>query len=386
MSLDLMDMERRLIGFDTVSRNSNLPLIEYLAGILKPMGLDVQTFTSPDGKKANLFATLGPKDKGGLMLAGHTDTVPVEGQAWDTNPFALTEQGGKFFGRGTADMKSFIVQSVLAAEAVKGRKLKVPLHLAFTYDEEVGCHGAALLMKHLAKQKMVLPASAVIGEPTNFQVFNKHKGFSACRVSIRGVEGHSSKPPRGANAIQQAAKIIDKLMEVEAERKTHRSFESEFELPYTTVNVGMISGGTATNIIPNRCDLHFEYRTMPGEDPAYVLNQLQGYVKEVLLPAFLKQQPNVSIEVVEENRGLPMQCPPGAEIEALALELTGQSRTSAAPYYTEGAIYNESGIPTVVCGPGDIDQAHRPNEFITREQLNMGVPFLGRLIERVCLT
>jgi len=150
--------------------------------------------------------------------------------------------------------------------------------------------------------------------------------------------------------------------------------------------VGMISGGTATNIIPNRCDLHFEYRTMPGEDPAYVLNQLQGYVKEVLLPAFLKQQPNVSIEVVEENRGLPMQCPPGAEIEALALELTGQSRTSAAPYYTEGAIYNESGIPTVVCGPGDIDQAHRPNEFITREQLNMGVPFLGRLIERVCLT
>lgn len=386
MSLDLMALERRLIGFDTVSRNSNLPMMEFLADTLKGIGLDVHVFPSPDGRKANVFATLGPRDLGGLMLAGHTDTVPVEGQAWDSDPFTLTEREGKFFGRGTADMKSFLVQSVLAAEALRGRKLKRPLHLAFTYDEEVGCHGATHLMKTLARQKLPLPTSAVIGEPTNFQVFNKHKGFSACRVSIRGVEGHSSKPPKGANAIQQAALVIQKLMEVERERMGHRSQEADFELPYTTVNVGMITGGTATNIIPNRCDVHFEYRTMPGEDPAYVINQVRGYVNEVLLPAFLKQQPNVSIEVAEENRGLPMQASSGSEIEALALELTGNRRTGAAPYYTEGAIYIENGIPTVICGPGDIDQAHRPNEFITREQLEKGVPFLGKLIERVCVT
>jgi acetylornithine deacetylase len=386
MALDLMEMERRLIGFDTVSRNSNVPMMDYVADVLKQMGLDVQAFPSPDGKKVNLFATLGPRDVGGLMLAGHTDTVPVEGQAWDTDPFTLTERDGKFFGRGTADMKSFIVQAILAAEALRGRKLKLPLHLAFTYDEEVGCHGAAHLMKSLAARKVALPKCAVIGEPTNFQVFNKHKGFSACRVSIRGVEGHSSLPTKGANAIRQAALVIQKLMDVEQERMGHRSLEADFELPYTTVNVGMISGGTATNIIANRCDIHFEYRTMPGEDPAYVINQVRGYVKEVLLPAFQRQQPNVTIEVVEENRGLPMLAPPGSAIEALALELTGQSRTGAAPYYTEGAIYNENGIPTVVCGPGDIDQAHRPNEFITREQLHKGTPFLGRLIERVCLT
>ena len=385
MALDLYDLQRRLIGFDTVSHHSNLPLIEYVSGLLLKLGFDVQTFASPDGRKANVFATLGPPDAGGLMLAGHTDTVPVEGQAWDSDPFTVTERGGKFFGRGTADMKSFIAQAILAADAFRARKLNVPLHLAFTYDEEVGCHGATHLMKALAERKLAPPRSAVIGEPTNFQVFNKHKGFSACRVSISGVEGHSSKPPKGANAIQQAALVIQKLMDVEHERMTHRSPDADFELPYTTVNVGMISGGIATNIIPNRCDVHFEYRTMPGEDPAYVLRQIQGYVKEVLLPAFQKQQPGVSIEVVEENRGLPMVAPPGSEIEALALELAGQTRTGAAPYYTEGAIYSANGIPTVICGPGDIDQAHRPNEFITREQMERGVPFLARLIERVCL-
>jgi acetylornithine deacetylase len=216
-------------------------------------------------------------------------------------------------------------------------------------------------------------------------VFNKHKGYSACRVSIRGVEGHSGMPAKGANAIQQAALVIQKLMDVERERMGRRSLEAEFEIPYTTVNVGMVTGGTAVNIIPNRCDVHFEYRTMPGEDPSYVLDQVRGYVKEELLPRFRAQQPGVDIEVLEESRGLPMQAPPGSAIERLALELTGNPRTGSAPYYTEGAIYTEGGIPTVICGPGDIDQAHRPNEYVTREQLDRGLPFLLRLIERVCL-
>lgn len=384
MALDLLDLERKLIGFDTVSRNSNLAMADFLAETLKRIGLEAGVYANAQGTHANVYGTLGPRDRGGLMLAGHMDVVPVDGQAWDSDPFTLTEAGGKFFGRGTADMKSFIVQAILAAEAVRHRKLKVPLHLAFTYDEEVGCKGAGFLMEALRQNKQALPACAVVGEPTNFQVFTQHKGFAACRVAIRGVDGHSSKPGKGANAIQQAALVIAKLHDIELERQQHRSLEAIFEVPYTTLNVGMIHGGTARNIIPNHCEVQFEYRTMPGEDTDYVLKQIQGYVQEVLLPDFKKQHPDVDIVVERENSGLPMQTPAGSTIEALALELTRNTRTGAAPYYTEGAIYNESGIPTVVCGPGDIDQAHRPNEFITREQLDRGVPFLGQLISRVC--
>ena len=383
--MELLELERRLIGFDTTSVNSNMEMVDFLASHLKTLGMAVEAFPSPDGRKANLLATLGPVDEGGLMLSGHTDVVPVEGQDWASDPFTLRAEGGKLFGRGTADMKSFIAQAVLAAEAVKGKKLKVPLHLAFTYDEEVGCLGAMEFMAALQKADHVMPRCAVIGEPTNFQVFRMHKGFDSVRVTVQGVEGHSSKPARGANAIYPAAQIVAKLTEVEEELKSRRSMEEFFEIPYTTLNVGIVRGGTAMNIIPNRCEVLFEYRTMPGEDPDYVLNQVRGYVSEVVLPAFRKQQDDVDIRVETIGRATPMMTPQGTEVEALVLELTGNARSTAAPYHTEGAIYNEAGIPTVICGPGDIDQAHRPNEFITETQLNEGLPFLGRLIERVCL-
>ncbi len=384
MALDLLDLERRLIGFDTVSRNSNLAMAEFLSETLQQLGMKAELIASPKGTHADVFGTLGPLDRGGLMLAGHMDVVPVEGQAWDSDPFRLTERSGKFYGRGTADMKSFIVQAILATEAVRHRRLNVPLHLAFTYDEEVGCKGAGLLMRSLTQGQQPLPLCAVVGEPTNFQVFTRHKGYAACSVAIKGVEGHSGKPNLGANAIQQAALVIAKLHEIEEERRRHSSEDGTFEVPYTTLNVGTIAGGTALNIIPNHCKVQFEYRTMPGEDPDYVLHQVQGYVREVLLPGFKKQHPDVDITVDRDHNGLPMDAPPGSSIEALVLELTRNTRTGAAPYYTEGAIYSQTGIPTVVCGPGDIDQAHRPNEYITREQLERGVPLLSQLISRVC--
>ena len=384
--MDLMEMEKRLIGFDTTSVNSNLEMVDFLESHLKALGMEVLVNTGPDGRKANLFATLGAPDTPGLMLAGHMDVVPVAGQAWNTDPFQLTAEGGRLYGRGTADMKSYIVQAMAAVEAVRHGKLKLPIHLAFTYDEEVGCHGARHLMDSLKAQQHVMPRCAVIGEPTDFKVFRMHKGFASAKVTVKGVEGHSGKPAKGANAIYQAALVLQKLMEVEEERKSNRSMEDFFEVPYTTLSAGMIEGGTALNIIPNRCELKFEYRTMPGEDTAHVLNQIKGYVSEVLLPNFKKQHEDVDIVVEATGRGEPMMTPAGAEIEALALELTGESLSVAAPYYTEGAIYNEAGIPTVICGPGDIDQAHRPNEFITDEQMQKGLPFLGRLIERVCLS
>lgn len=384
MSIDLNKLAGEMIGFDTVSRNSNLALAEHLEGILKAMGFAVERFASKDGDKTNLFATLGALDTPGLMLAGHMDVVPVEGQAWNTDPFTLVEKDGNMYGRGTADMKLFIAQAIAAADAVRGRKLKKPLHLAFTYDEEVGCHGAARLMKLMAEGDHVLPACAVIGEPTNFQVFRMHKGFHSLQVDITGVEGHSSKPGKGANAIAQAAQVLQKVAEVAGELEQQRSMEAYFEVPHTTMNVGMINGGTALNIIPNHCRLGMEYRTMPGEDPEYVYNQIQGYVSEVLLPNFKKQQPEVDIQVTLTGRGQPMMTPQGADIEKVVLEITENDASSAAPYYTEGAIYNEAGVPTVICGPGDIDQAHRPNEYIPRAQFEKGLPFLGRLIEKVC--
>lgn len=385
MGLELIALERQLIAFDTVSRNSNLNMVDFLAEHLKGLGLRVEFFPSADGSKANLFSTLGAPDTPGLMLAGHMDVVPVDGQDWDSDPFTLREAGGRFYGRGTADMKSFIAQALLAAEAVRSRSLKLPLHLVFTYDEEVGCHGARRLAETLLARDHVLPKCALIGEPTNFQVFRMHKGFRSARVTVRGVEGHSSKPGKGANAIYPAAQVVAKLMEVAQERSLNRSMEEFFEIPHTTLNVGQMKGGTALNIIPHHAEVAFEYRTMPGEDPEYVLNQVKGYVGEVLLPDFKKQQPGVDISVEETGGGNPMMTPVGAGIETIALELTGNERSTAAPYYTEGAIFNEAGIPTVICGPGDIDQAHRPNEYVTAGQLSQGVELLGRLIERVCL-
>ena len=384
--MDMMALERQLIGFDTTSRNSNLEMVAFLERILKGAGLRVEIVTSEDGKKADIFASLGPSDVGGLMLAGHMDVVPVEGQAWDTDPFKLHEAGDKLYGRGTADMKSFLVQSIQAVEALRGRRLNLPVHLAFTYDEEAGCGGADHLMKSLKAAGHVMPKCAVIGEPTGFQVFSLHKGFSVVRATVTGVEGHSGKPELGLNATYPAAQIIQKLVEVEAERKQHRSMEQHFQFPYTTLNVGTLHGGTAVNIIANRCEVVFEYRTMPNEDPMYVFRQVDGYVSEVLRPQVKKRDARADIRLELVTRLPPMQVPAGAEIERIALELTQHKTSSAAPYYTEGAIYNEAGIPTVICGPGDIDQAHRPNEYITREQMEKGPPFLARLIERVCLS
>lgn len=384
--MDMMALERRLIGFDTTSRNSNLAMVSFLEDYLKGAGLRTEAVPSVDGQKADLFATMGPVDQGGLMLAGHMDVVPVEGQAWTTDPFTLHEEGGKLFGRGTADMKSFLVQSIHAVEQLRQRKLKLPVHLAFTYDEEVGCGGAERLMQALKTAGHVMPKCAVIGEPTGFQVFSLHKGFNVARATVTGVEGHSGKPDLGVNATYPAAQIIQKLMEVEAERKQHRSMEQFFQFPFTTVNVGLLNGGTAINIIPNRCEVLFEYRTMPAEDPAYVYRQVEGYISEVLRPQLKKRDPRADITLEMITRLPPMKAPPGAEIERVALELTSHPFSLAAPYYTEGAIYNEAGIPTIICGPGDIDQAHRPNEFITREQMDKGPPFLAKLIERVCLS
>ncbi len=379
-----MQVARQLIAYDTTSHHSNLNMIDYLVERCKELGAEVVLYTDETGKKANLFATMGPHDVGGLMLSGHTDVVPVVGQNWDTDPFVLTAAQGRFYGRGVADMKIFICQALLTANAFKHQTFKQPLHLAFTYDEEVGCHGARRMMEQRSTQDHVLPKCALIGEPTNFQVFRMHKGMHAVQVRIKGVEGHSSGPNRGANAIEQLSLVMQKIGEISHECRQKTSLESFFELPYTTINMGLIQGGTALNIIPNQARLDFEYRTIPDQDPQYVFQQIQGYAQEVLLPNFKKQQPQVDIEVEMMRAGPPMIAPENTAIEQLALRLTGNVTAGAAPFYTEGAIYNEAGIPTVVCGPGDIAQAHRPNEFITQEQLEKGVPFLSRLVEESC--
>ncbi|MDH5750801.1 MAG: acetylornithine deacetylase [Deltaproteobacteria bacterium] len=384
MDAHLLEIQKRLIGFDTTSRNSNLEMAGFIAETLRALGFSAELLPGGEDGKANVFATLGPPDQGGLMLAGHMDVVPVDGQDWSTDPFELTQREGRLYGRGTTDMKSFIALCLAAAGELRGARLARPLHLAFTYDEEVGCNGAEELMQALVARGGPLPAWGVIGEPTGFQVHRMHKGYRAVEVLVRGVEGHSSMPDRGANAIACMGRVLEQVARVTEECRGRRSLEEHFEIPYTTLSVGTIQGGSAINIIPNHCALALEYRFLPTEDPDYVFRQLEGHISEVLRPEFKKQHPEADIDIRVTQHKPPMMLEPGSEVERAVLEIAGRNAASAAPYYTEGAIYNQAGIPTVVCGPGDIGQAHRPNESISVEQMEQGLEYVRRLITRFC--
>lgn len=383
--MDLLSLEQRLIGFDTVSSRANLALAGFLEDLLHQLGLRAETLPTDEPGKANVHAVLGPQESGGLMLAGHMDVVPTEGQDWSSDPFQLQQRDGRLYGRGTADMKTFLAHAALAATEFRNRRLRKPIHLAFTCDEEIGCGGARHLMEVFQQRHWPMPACALLGEPTGFEVFRMHKGFRHLRIDVRGVEGHSSKPQRGANAIIAAGRLLTHMAQIAHECTQRRTQEEDFEVPWSTVSVGRIQGGTALNIIPNQCMLDLEYRCMPTEDPEYIQHQIQGYVDEVLRPAFQQEHPQADVHVRTVLVGEPMLTPPGSLLEPLLLELTAQPRTKAAPYYTEGAIYNAAGISTLICGPGDINQAHRPDEYIAQDQFERGVPFLCQLIERFCL-
>jgi acetylornithine deacetylase len=372
-----------LIAFDTTSSRSNLELIGWVSDYLSRHGVSARLSSAGAGK-ANLFATIGPGSgqdgRGGVILSGHTDVVPVAGQEWHTDPFRLAEQDGRLYGRGTADMKGFIALALALVPEAARRELSVPLHLALTHDEETGCLGAPALIRDLPSG-LTRPVMAIIGEPTSMQVANRQKGLSLFRTRVTGREGHSSAPDQGVSAIAAAAEIIVEIGRLHAEGRAAARPNTGFEPPHTTLSVGTIAGGSAVNIIARDCTFEWDLRNVPEDDAAALRGRLDDFVAAMLLPRMRAVYPQAGVETQTVVAVPPLVPEPGSPAEALACRLTGANATTAVSFATEAGLFQQAGIPAIVCGPGSITVAHKPDEFITRSELAAGQAFLDRLLD-----
>jgi acetylornithine deacetylase len=376
-----IDMLRRLVAFDTTSRNSNLDLIKYIQNYFDDFGVASTLVPSTDGSKANLFASIGPEVEGGIVLSGHTDVVPVDGQPWTSNPWTLTEKAdGNLYGRGTCDMKGFIAAALAHVPAFQRARLKVPVHFAFSYDEEIGCLGAPALVEKLLGN-VPQPKAVIVGEPTMMGVVNAQNAGGGINATFTGVEAHSSMTHLGVSAIHFAGDFIHWLNELQEELAQRRRADIDTVPGHTTINVGVVTGGTAGNILARECTLNWGYRTLPGDDPWEVQRRAERYVAELLLPKMRAKHPDANITL--RRRSFVPALDPQENIEAakLALQWTGGNRTYAVPYGTEAGIFRGHGISTVICGPGDIAQAHQPNEFVARSQMDACDAFVGKIIK-----
>jgi len=376
-----IEMIRKLIAFDTTSRDSNLALIDFVRGYLAEYGIESELFHDSDRRKANLYATLGPKDRGGVMLSGHTDVVPVDGQEWSSNPFEVTERSGKLYGRGTSDMKSFVAVALAMVPEFLARGLKTPIHLALSYDEEVGCVGVRSMIDAVAKRP-VRPAFCIVGEPSLMKPVIAHKGKISVACHVRGLESHSALTHLGVNAVETAAEVIAYLKSMARKRRDHGPFDRQFSPPYTTIHTGTVHGGTALNIVPKDCEFVFEFRTLPGDPAEPLLDEVQRFAAG-LVPEMQAVSPEagISFEMLTSTAGLSEE--PDSEVAELARALSGANSVGKVSFGTEAGLFQEAGIPTIVCGPGSIDQAHRPDEFIAIDQVRQCEAFLRRLIDRV---
>lgn len=380
--LSSVEWLERLVAFDTTSANSNLALIGAVADFLDGYGIRARLVHNDAGDKANLYATIGPDDRGGIVLSGHSDVVPVAGQPWRTDPFALHSEAGKLYGRGTADMKGFIACVLAAVPSLIDRPLRTPIHIALSYDEEVGCIGIRRLLD-VIRAELPLPAAVIVGEPTGMRVVNAHKGISVQTTTVTGQDGHSSAPQRGVSAIAYAAEIIRFLAGLAGELASKGGADPRFDPPGTTVNVGTIWGGAAVNIIARECAFRWEFRSIPDADPAAVLKRVDAFVAAEILPRMRAVAPDASV-VTETRAGSPaLPAEPDSPAEALARRLTGANESHAVAFVCEAGLFRQAGIPAVVCGPGEIAQAHQPNEFVARDQLAACDAFLERLAKEI---
>ena len=375
----------RLIAFDTTSRNSNLALIDYVRAYLDDLSVPYRLTFDDKGEKANLFATLGPSDvSGGYVLSGHTDVVPVDGQDWETDPFILTEKEGKLYGRGTADMKTFVAVVLAALPVFLKRGLRVPIHIALSYDEEVGLVGVRRLIADMCDNNLA-PEGCIVGEPTNMRVVASHKGKRSYRCTVRGLEAHSSLAPVGVNAVEYAGAVIAFLQQMSREFRTEGPFDDEYDCPHTTIHVGLVRGGTALNIVPADCFFEFEFRHLPGDDPEGIFQKILNYVDRKLLPEMQAVHPDASI-LFEPMAVIPsLDTDEDALVTQLAKAVTGENNIRKVSYNCEACLFHGAGVPTIICGPGEIDQAHKPNEFIEIGQIAKCESFMRGLMEKVCM-
>jgi acetylornithine deacetylase len=379
--IDKIEMATRLVAFDTTSRNSNLALIEFVRDYLDGYGIGSELVFDATGAKANLYATIGRPDQSGIMLSGHTDVVPVDDQDWHSDPFKLIEKEDRLYGRGSADMKCFVATLLSLVPVLVQRKLREPIHLSFSYDEEIGCVGVRRLIDVLA-QRPNRPRLAIVGEPTEMQVGVGHKGKHVYRCHVHGHEAHSSQINYGVNAIEAAAEIIARLKTIARRKRDHGPFDPDFDPPYSSIHTGLIHGGTALNIVPRDCEFDFEIRPLPGDDVPGFIGEVREFATS-LLPEMRAVRADTDIAIDELSAAPGLNTPTDHEATQLAAALSGSNGTIKVAFGTEGGLFSAAGIPTVICGPGSIDQAHKPDEFIALEQVARCEAFLQRLIDRV---
>lgn len=369
----------RLVAFDTTSANSNLDLVAFVETYLARHGVTSVRVPSADGAKASLFATIGPGGVGGVALSGHTDVVPVTGQSWTSDPFRLTERDGRLYGRGTTDMKGFLACVLAAVPDLIGRRLAVPIHIAFSYDEEIGCVGVRPMVAELGAS-LPRPRMVIVGEPTRMSVVDAHKGPARWRITVTGRAAHSSMAPLGVNAIAYAGLLLGELGRIEEElrRETH---DPRFDPPHATLQVTEIQGGTASNIVPVSCRIGFEVRALPGLDLGAIERRLTDFAERACLVEMRSTAPEAAISIERTNEVPPFSAVAGSEVVTLALELTRTNATHGVSYATEAGLFQAAGAPSIVVGPGDIAQAHTADEWIEVTQLESCMGLLGRLAD-----
>ena len=375
-----LDLLQTLIGFDTTSFKSNLNLIKFIENYLNQYKIKSELVYDDTKNKANLFATIGPNSTGGIVLSGHTDVVPVSNQKWDTDPFQLIEKDQKLYGRGASDMKSFIALVLSRVPKIIEKKLSKPIHLAFSYDEEIGCVGVHGLLD-LIEKKSIKPEFCIVGEPTSMEVVIGHKGKHAYSVKVDGLSCHSGQAPFGVNAINYASKLIAYIDELNKEKSINGPFDQDYEVPYTTLHTGLINGGTILNIVPNLCEFEFEIRNLATDDPLKLVNKIKDYTNQKLINDMHKVSSKTGIHFNEKNNYPALDISADIEPVKNIKELLNNQKHKKVVYGTEGGLFkNRFDIPTIVCGPGSIDQAHKPNEYISIEQIKKCSNFLDNLI------
>ena len=384
-SLDsgLITLLERLISFDTTSRNSNLDLIAFVQNYLADFNITSQIVHDESGAKANLYATIGPQDRRGIMLSGHTDVVPVDGQDWTTDPFSVVEKDHRLYGRGTADMKGFIACVLAKVPEMLQAPLLNPIHIALSYDEEIGCIGVRRLLDVL-RDHPVTPLMGIIGEPSEMKVINAHKGKQGWRVKVRGRAAHSAYPVEGVNAVEMAAELICHIRRVYADIPERGPIDDGYRVPHSTLHVGPIQGGRALNIVPDSCEFSFEVRHLPEESAQHYHQQILEFAEQTLLPQMHNVDPETSI-VFEPLAGYPgLQTPADAAVVRFCQKLLGSDVSEKISFGSEAGLFSDQvKIPCVVCGPGSILQAHRPDEYIETDQLSQCWHFISNIISHL---
>jgi acetylornithine deacetylase len=373
------DLLARLVAFDTTSHKSNMPIVRFVEGYLRRHGVDCTLVPTPDGEKASLFATIGPAGVGGIALSGHTDVVPVDGQAWSTDPFTLIERDGRLYGRGACDMKGYLACVLAMVPEFKARKLATPIHIAFSYDEEVGCTGVRPMIAGLGAS-LPRPRMVLVGEPTSMTVVDAHKGPMRWSVQLTGRAAHSSMPHLGVNTITYAGHLLGELARIEAELE-EASRDDRFDPPYTTLQVTQMVAGNASNIVPASCWFGWEIRRLPGFDGTALDARFRRFAEERCLAPMRQAAPEAAIAIEIVNEVPAFAAHPASEAVPLALKLAQQNDTFAVCYATEASLFQAAGAPAVVCGPGNIAQAHTPDEYLEVAELEKCLAFLGRLAD-----